>query len=725
MADDVSVSIGAKIDGVLAAIDQVKQQVGSMGSVAQKVNDQFTGLAKTLAGALGLGLTIGAMDSFVRKMADAGLHSEALKAQLGATGEGLGELKAIAKLTGVDIDGMALGIERLALNVQHATKDAFSPQNQALKTLGLSTKDLIGLPADQYFNKLAESVSKFNPSMNLTNALMQLGGRSVVQMLPALLQGRDFLEQWGQKIKDVRFGLEGFSQRAADTHARLVVMDSALDAAAKRIFLALKPAIDVIIGALTNFFASLDAKTVRDFAMTLTEVLAKAAITLIGVFYSLGGTIDDLLSKMKNLMLGVGIGGAVGLLGGPATAAFGAILGGGIGAAWKDFMAFFDKGEKTAEKTVDEGKDAMVARVTAMADAIKKALGSAFGSVAGGGGGKSDAGAMDMAARTNIEATVARIQGEIALLRGALAQKQVIYQRDADLWGITEQQKLRLTRDATAAEFAAEEQKLTKIRDLWPAHTKEWEEANRKMIQSTQTFATEMLRINADMARDMKAKFDEVSNAFQSSFNGQLRGLLAGTTTWRQAFKSIMGDMVIFAIQAVEKMVANWITGKLAMLATDTSTAATSAATQIAAQEATLPIRAAAFLSDLAARAALTFAGVFANLSPIMGPAAAGPAGVAEAAVMAQAAAVPKLAVGTDMVMRSGLAFLHEGEKVTPAETSGPFTGASGPGGNGGGLTIQAWDGASVQRWLARGGADMLARALKGTGGLNPSLRPA
>ncbi len=73
------------------------------------------------------------------------------------------------------------------------------------------------------------------------------------------------------------------------------------------------------------------------------------------------------------------------------------------------------------------------------------------------------------------------------------------------------------------------------------------------------------------------------------------------------------------------------------------------------------------------ADAAQTFAGVFAFLAPTMGPAAAGPAAAAQASVSAAAI----FDVGTDYVVRGGLALIHPGETIIPAARgSGPFTGA-------------------------------------------------
>jgi hypothetical protein len=65
---------------------------------------------------------------------------------------------------------------------------------------------------------------------------------------------------------------------------------------------------------------------------------------------------------------------------------------------------------------------------------------------------------------------------------------------------------------------------------------------------------------------------------------------------------------------------------------------------------------------------------VFAFLAPVMGPAAAGPAAAAQASVSAAAV----FDVGTDYVVRGGLALIHPGETIIPAARgSGPYTGAA------------------------------------------------
>ncbi len=66
------------------------------------------------------------------------------------------------------------------------------------------------------------------------------------------------------------------------------------------------------------------------------------------------------------------------------------------------------------------------------------------------------------------------------------------------------------------------------------------------------------------------------------------------------------------------------------------------------------------------------------------------------AAILATVASVPKYEVGTPYVPRTGLALLHQGERIVPASENA----GAGPGGTTINLTVHAMDGASVERIL-------------------------
>ncbi len=163
----------------------------------------------------------------------------------------------------------------------------------------------------------------------------------------------------------------------------------------------------------------------------------------------------------------------------------------------------------------------------------------------------------------------------------------------------------------------------------------------------------EIAKINQENTRRIVDEWKSAADTIASSFNSQLRGMLSGTTTFAQAMKNMVGDLIIAVISSFVKMAAEWAATQLAMLVVG---------------RASLGVQFAEFTSKLTADAALVFGGVFANLAPIMGPAAAGPATTSQALVLAQLANVPKFAVGIDYVPQDMLAMVHQGEKITPAE---------------------------------------------------------
>lgn len=143
----------------------------------------------------------------------------------------------------------------------------------------------------------------------------------------------------------------------------------------------------------------------------------------------------------------------------------------------------------------------------------------------------------------------------------------------------------------------------------------------------------------------------------------------------------------------VGRQLAEWLgleTQKTAETATETAArtgidataSATQTAEQVAAAAAQHAARVAANVATLTADASLVFGGVFANLSPVLGPAAAGPAAAAQAAVLAQIP-IASLDVGAWDVPRDMLAFIHEGERVVPKSFAQGYGEAIGGGAGG------------------------------------------
>ena len=185
---------------------------------------------------------------------------------------------------------------------------------------------------------------------------------------------------------------------------------------------------------------------------------------------------------------------------------------------------------------------------------------------------------------------------------------------------------------------------------------------------------TELVRLDEQSIAAQRALWSGYLSSLTGAFNSQLRGLLEGTTTWHNAMVKMLEDLTIKFIEMVEQIVVKWAAGELAQTTATTTGAATRAAAEQSASSAGILTNAANAAHAIMTDAAQAFAGVFAFLAPVMGPAAAGPAAAAQASVSAAAI----FDVGTDYVVRGGLALIHPGETIIPAARgSGPYTGAA------------------------------------------------
>jgi hypothetical protein len=637
VADDVNVQFGATTGGAITGINDVKSAISSMAGPVNSIVGILTGAGEALAGAFAVTSII----SFARAMGEAGLQAERTASILGISTSAVGAMSSVAKLSGVSMEEFASGIGRISLAVQRSTKDGFTPQAQALKVLGLNARELIGIPADQYFAKLADAVQKFNPSLNLTNALMAVGGRGIAQMLPTLQLGGEAFKQFQEKVALARGQVVGFVPAAVEVHRELTLLDMSTSSLSKVLFIELKPAIDGIITGLTNFVqwirdTSKESSALRpvwDLLAGSAKVLATTLVSVLAVFQGLGTAIAALMRLATGEI--------------------------------EEFQNYAKKSVADFEGIGRQYRDALYSIWGTSIEVTKEAQ-------------KKNAAAINEGARGQIQAQVALMEAQIGIQQQAFEREKILINQRADLWQTTENQRFGATAAASERTYQIERDTMIKIRALWAGDPIEYAKRTKQIELLEATHATDIARINAQSVKAQQQNWDNVFGAIQTSFNANLRGLLAGTTTFTQAFKSLAGDMVIFFIQEVEKMAAKWVAGQLAQLTATEATEAAKATAAAAGEAATLPIKVTKFVSDITADAALVFAGIFAQLAPILGPGAAAPAAAGQATVLAELANVPKFEMGTDYVPRTGLAIVHQGEKITPANQNVPGAGATG-----------------------------------------------
>ena len=205
-----------------------------------------------------------------------------------------------------------------------------------------------------------------------------------------------------------------------------------------------------------------------------------------------------------------------------------------------------------------------------------------------------------------------------------------------------------------------------------------------------------------------------------STFNSQLRGLLSGTETWRNAFKSMLSELLIEFIASTDRMVVQWVVGETARTAATATGTASRASLQQAGAAASLASQGATIIQSILGSAAEAFAGVFGFLAPVMGPFAAGPAAAAQATVASAAGAVASDDIGMWSVPADMLTLVHHNELIMPAAEAGAFRSllstSSGADRDNGHVSItptthfhiNAIDGGSVSQWMRSNSTEML-----------------
>jgi hypothetical protein len=576
---------------------------------------------------------------------------------------------------------MTMTVERLALNIQRSATSATSPAALALSKLGLSAKDFIGLNANEYILKIADAASKFNQDFNLSQALMALGGRGMQSLIPMLAQGREGLVSMEQSATFVGATLSGETVDAlTSVHRNLVLLKSASEGASAALVARFATSINIVVTGLQNWIT------------TAAQVTASGR-----VFENLIVQLDYLLqSWIINIV--------------KAAAAVKALFmldWDGVRAAWKS--NFEEQQENLRAHLLAMGKIALTGQF-ALQGALKPPS------------NKPSVGALGFGADT-ASAALKAADDQVKVLQDGLARQKILLDQAVAQFQIGQGAKIAAVERATMEEVALEYDVLQKELTIGNLSAEQRQTVLNKISQLEQRYATETVKLNGETVAAVQAKWQEMGNTILSAFNSQLRGLLAGTTSWATAFKSILGDLVIAFIQAVEKMVVQWAVGKLTMATADKAATVESTAAAAAATAAQVP----SALASIQQKVAQVYAGAAAFFAPLLGPGAPAAAlGVsAEVDAAATTMAVASAETGAYQVS-GGLWQLHDNETVLPAPAAQAFRDMAEGGGAfaGGGVHFHGMmvDGPSIAG-LFRTYASTMAQALNGHMAMNPSSR--
>ena len=205
MALDIkaAVKIQASVDGT-ASINGLEKSLTSLDRKADGLNSSFgklKGGAGAMSGALGAlvpAIAIGGLATLAKGSIDAADNLNDLSQRTGVSVESLSKFGAAADDSGSSVDEVAKAMGKLSKGIV----DPASKANEALKSIGISSTDASGKirSMDQIMLDVADKFAKMPDGAQKTALAMELFGKSGMNLIPMLNQGRDALSKYNATI---------------------------------------------------------------------------------------------------------------------------------------------------------------------------------------------------------------------------------------------------------------------------------------------------------------------------------------------------------------------------------------------------------------------------------------------------------------------------------------------------------------------------------------------
>ncbi|QBR71914.1 hypothetical protein CU048_12250 [Beijerinckiaceae bacterium] len=216
-------------------------------------------------------------------------------------------------------------------------------------------------------------------------------------------------------------------------------------------------------------------------------------------------------------------------------------------------------------------------------------------------------------------------------------------------------------------------------------------EAQRKADETTANGARAVARVQIKEQERVLESYRQTYGEIASIIGGALVGMIGSQQKLLDAARQVSLGLINMFASAAEKMAADWLALQTknalqAFASQQEITAATVAgiAARMSAEGggaiASAAVNSVAVMKAIFASAGETFAGIFGFLAPVMGPAAAGPAGAGMATVLGVAGGMASFAKGSWELPRDMIAQVHKGEMIVPAGPAAAIRNGAGAG---------------------------------------------
>lgn len=277
MASDRAQILISAIDQTRQAFASVKGNLEGLSSAASKVNGLLAGL--------GTALSVAGLIAAGKHALDTADNLSKLSQKTGISVESLSLLKPVAEQSGVSLEGLAKGLQKLATAMIDAAGGS-KEQVETFARLGVSVKDAAGQlrPTEAVLLDLADAFAAMPDGAEKSALAVKLFGKSGVELIPFLNQGRAGIEALKLKFKELGLEISGDTARAAEKfNDTLDTVKQALQGIAMKVAEAALPALQKLADALVALASHGDEimATLRILGEVLVAVLAVKGVAAV------------------------------------------------------------------------------------------------------------------------------------------------------------------------------------------------------------------------------------------------------------------------------------------------------------------------------------------------------------------------------------------------------------------------------------------------------------
>jgi len=186
-----------EIDGLSRSLGNLNRQAGATGGGLGRMGQAAKGVGGLMGALLPVGAVAG-LTAIAKGSIDAADNLNDMSQRTGVAVESLSKFGQAAQDSGSSIEGVAKGMGQLAKRIT----DPSSAASKALSGIGVATRDAQGKvrSLDAVMLEISDRFAKMPDGAEKSALAMQLFGKSGVELIPMLNQGRAALEQYQATI---------------------------------------------------------------------------------------------------------------------------------------------------------------------------------------------------------------------------------------------------------------------------------------------------------------------------------------------------------------------------------------------------------------------------------------------------------------------------------------------------------------------------------------------